>query len=347
MIGVIGSTYAPTIVGYINDSTGSNFETEFFSKVILLLTSYVIYLTFTLKHAKDCKENKHSEEESKEENEEREDEILLVGEKKQNRKPFWPILVVIFLIIALTSIGTFDWAGIFDISFFEDLHTNLWETEIFNNTIFKFLLDGQEGIGTWFFNEPTVLVLLGTIILSKVYNLKFSQALKSFGRGVKKVLKPAFLVIIAYSIVILTAYHPYIVTITDFMFNTVAEGMLNGLGNIGFLTNVMGTISDLTFAIFTSLNTVLSTILNIDMLYVVQATVPYVSSFYSDAINNLAIVTQSMYGLTLLFAPTSSMLLLGLEYLGVPYKEWLKSSWKLILELLAIIFIIILVVIFI
>ena len=96
-----------------------------------------------------------------------------------------------------------------------------------------------------------------------------------------------------------------------------------------------------------SIDTILSTVFNVEMLYVVQSTLPLLSSVYADTTNSLAIITQSIYGLTSFVAPTSTMMLLGLSYLGISYKEWLKTSWKLVLELLAIILIIIAVVVFI
>ena len=36
-------------------------------------------------------------------------------------------------------------------------------------------------------------------------------------------------------------------------------------------------------------------------------------------------------------APTSVVLVLGLSYLGIPYKEWLKRTWKLLVALLVIV----------
>ena len=82
------------------------------------------------------------------------------------------------------------------------------------------------------------------------------------------------------------------------------------------------------------------------MLYVVQSSVPYMAGLYAESINSFAIIVQAIYGLTMFVAPTSTMLILGLEILNIPYKEWLKKSYKLVLELLAIIIVVVLVVIF-
>ena len=47
-----------------------------------------------------------------------------------------------------------------------------------------------------------------------------------------------------------------------------------------------------------------------------------------------------MYGVTMLVAPTSVVLMTVLSYLGVSYKEWFKNIWKLLLELLVLMLII-------
>ena len=47
-----------------------------------------------------------------------------------------------------------------------------------------------------------------------------------------------------------------------------------------------------------------------------------------------------MYGLTMLVAPTSLILMATLSYLKVSYKDWLKNVWKLLLELFIILLII-------
>ena len=45
--------------------------------------------------------------------------------------------------------------------------------------------------------------------------------------------------------------------------------------------------------------------------------------------------------------PTSTMMILGLKYLDIPYKEWLKNAWKMCLTLLVIVLVVICVVVFI
>ena len=55
------------------------------------------------------------------------------------------------------------------------------------------------------------------------------------------------------------------------------------------------------------------------------------------------LLAQGVYGATMFVAPTSIAVVLGLTYLNVSYKEWLKRIWKLALGLLAIVVVVIIV----
>ena len=86
----------------------------------------------------------------------------------------------------------------------------------------------------------------------------------------------------------------------------------------------------------------LSSIFNVETVYVAQSTLPYVTSVITDTTLYpvLAVLVQAVYGLVMLVAPTSLVLLGVLSYLGIPYKNWLKNVWKLLLELFVILLII-------
>ncbi|MBR2247757.1 MAG: hypothetical protein IJ880_12190, partial [Bacilli bacterium] len=50
----------------------------------------------------------------------------------------------------------------------------------------------------------------------------------------------------------------------------------------------------------------------------------------------VALVFQTIYGVTMLIAPTSVILVAVLSYLGISYGKWLKTIWKLFLEMLLV-----------
>ena len=57
-----------------------------------------------------------------------------------------------------------------------------------------------------------------------------------------------------------------------------------------------------------------------------------------------AAMFQSLYGLVQIVGPTSILLLVGLSYLEVPYKSWLKYIWRFVVELLIVILIVLMIV---
>lgn len=311
-IGMIGSTYSIYINGYINQVTGiTGFSNDLLTKVALLVIGYVIYIMFTLNYAKKVKKSKI----------EAEEEIPFIGEKKQVKKASWPISVIFAIIFVLVILAPTPWVDVFGVEFFTNLHEAISNWTIGEYTIGANLLGYIEGFGSWTYLEISMIVFAAAIIIGFVYKQKLSEIIENMLNGLKKMLKPALLVSFSMMIIIMTAYHPFYITVTDYVIN-LSENF-----NI-FLTSFI---------------TIIGSVLNVDMIYLAQSSIPLIAGTFpaTEAINSLAIITQSFYGLTMLIAPTSTLLILGLTYLDIPYIEWLKKSWKLLLELFVVIVIII------
>lgn len=311
-IGMIGSTYSIYINGYINQVTGiTGFSNDLLTKVALLVIGYVIYIMFTLNYAKKIKKSKI----------EAEEEIPFIGEKKQVKKASWPISVIFAIIFVLVILAPTPWVDVFGVEFFTNLHEAISNWTIGEYTIGANLLGYIEGFGSWTYLEISMIVFAAAIIIGFVYKQKLSEIIENMLNGLKKMLKPALLVSFSMMIIIMTAYHPFYITVTDYIIN-LSENF-----NI-FLTSFI---------------TIIGSVLNVDMIYLAQSSIPLIAGTFpaTEAINSLAIITQSFYGLTMLIAPTSTLLILGLTYLDIPYIEWLKKSWKLLLELFVVIVIII------
>ena len=311
-IGMIGSTYSIYINGYINQVIGiTGFDNDLLTKVALLVIGYVIYIMFTLNYAKKAKKAKVDSEE----------EIPFIGEKKQVKKASWPIYVIFAIIFILLILAPTPWADVFGVEFFSKLHETITDWTIGEYPLVANLLGYLEGFGSWTYLEISMIIFAAAIIIGFTYKQKLSEIIDNMLNGLKKMLKPALLVSFSMMIIIMTAYHPFYITITDYIIN-LSENF-----NI-FLTSFI---------------TIIGSVLNVDMIYLAQSSIPLIAGTFpaTEAINSLAIITQSFYGLTMLIAPTSTLLILGLTYLDIPYVEWLKKSWKLLLELFVVIVIII------
>ena len=91
-----------------------------------------------------------------------------------------------------------------------------------------------------------------------------------------------------------------------------------------------------------SLVAFISSVFNVEITYSVTAALPYVASLITEstAYPLIAVIWQSMYGLAMLVAPTSVILMVTLSFMHISYGEWLKSVWKLFVELLVALLII-------
>lgn len=182
-------------------------------------------------------------------------------------------------------------------------------------------------------------MLISILLINLIYNIKLEDSLKAFVEGIKNAVKPALLVMFGYVLLFIAAFHPYLVTIAKFLMDTCGMGLAK-------LINVSW-IGDIINVIFGGLNTILTSIMNVDYYYTITSTGSYMASLYSESNNVLQVLSPAFYGLTMFVAPTSTMMILGLEFLNIPYLEWLKKSWKLVLELLLVVFLVLLVVLFI
>ena len=164
--------------------------------------------------------------------------------------------------------------------------------------------------------EGSVLIVIATYIISFIYRVKFSDFISNFMNGCEKALKAAILVVLVYVVLVSTTYVPYILTIVKPML----------------------TLTD-TLNVFTmSITSFIASVFSVESYYAGTGVLPYVMSIYTDLASSdvtlLSLIWQSMYGLAMLVAPTSVVLLATLAYLNVPYQKWLKNVWKVFLAIL-------------
>ena len=158
------------------------------------------------------------------------------------------------------------------------------------------------------------------IVLSIVYKIKAKDAFDAFIEGVKKYLTTGLLAVLASSVFVFVYYFP--------VFNTIGTWIMQ--------------LSDSFNVALTGLFTLLGSVFYPDFYYYSYYTLSYIGNVAADA--NLYplvnVMFTSLYGLAMLIAPTSILLLTSLSITGVSYKEWIKYIWKLFLSLLVVAFIV-------
>lgn len=235
----------------------------------------------------------------------------------------WPVVVILSLVFIVMILAFISWSNAFSNTAFESATKSVTEFKIFGFALFGKLLGNINAFGSWTLADLMGLMIVAAGLLMIIYKVKFSEGLEAFAAGAKKALEPAVLVILIYTGLVIVTYHPFQLVIYKFLF-----GFTKGFN-----------------VITSTIAAMLSSVFNTEPLYAFQSVLPYFASLVSkkSTLAIVGVVYQSIYGITMLIAPTSVVLMTVLSYLGVSYKEWLKNIWKLFLELLAVLIIIFLI----
>ena len=241
--------------------------------------------------------------------------------KPKKKVKTWPFVLVFDLIVIILAVATFDWVGVLELDWFEKALTAVQEFEVSGFPIFAKLLGNVGVFGEWSLNyEMPALIILATCFLGFIYGLKIDDFFDGVVDGIKKALKPAIYMFLAYLVLVIVTYNPFQLNITKFIMD---------------LTKDLNVITMTVVAM-------VSSIFNIESVYVAQSTLPYVTSVVTDSTLYplIGIIFQAIYGLMMLVAPTSVILLGTLSYLDISYGQWLKHIWKLFLQLLVVLVVI-------
>lgn len=249
-----------------------------------------------------------------------EEDVIMVPAKVGGNHKIWPFVVAFSLLFILFALAFLPWTT-WGITLFDDVTKSVQEFTLFKFPLFAKLLGTVNSFGNWTITDLFLPLGLTTLVLALIYKVKLDDIFDGFGEGVKKALLPFAVTLLLYSILVVVTYHP---------FQTVIYKAILGISKKGF--NIATTV----------IVAILAPIFNSDIAYSFQASVPYYTSIVSKTSNYplVAVIFQTMYGLVMLVAPTSLVLMGILSYLKVSYKEWLKVIWKLLLELFIVLLII-------
>ena len=249
------------------------------------------------------------------------EENSFVPAEVNSKHKVWPFVVTFCLLLILFVLAFISWGDNgFGISLFDDITKSVQEFELFGFPLFAKILGTVNSFGNWTITDMFLPMAIVILLLVIIYKVNFDDVVDGFVEGAKKALAPAVIVLLVYTILVLVTYHPFQLVLYKFFL-----GFSKGF-------NIATTV----------IVAILASIFNSDVVYTFQSVVPYFSSVVTKSSNYplAAIIFQSMYGLTMLVAPTSLFLLTILSYLKVSYKEWFKAIWKLLLELFIILLII-------
>lgn len=328
LVGTIGSTISSNTSNTINEILGvSDMSTGIIFKIVMLCLSLIVLIFYLYKSKKTRRLD-------------REKEDLFIGEKISNKYSISSIIIVLCIIFVITILACTTWDTTFGIKFFSNINDKIMN---FKPTLpyFHITVDGLDygtekiaifakifgtvsAFGEWRFAEMGMICILSSLLLGLLYRIKLSDTLSYMADGAKKMLKPALMVLLAYTVIYFagnTMFYP-----------TIAAWILKSTKSFSVITS--------------SIVMAIGSALHIDILYVANYVIPQIAGQgASDTVNML--LTQGIYGVTMFIAPTSAVLVFGLTYLEIPFKEWVKNVWRLVLALLGIVLVLTLIAMFI
>lgn len=247
---------------------------------------------------------------------------------KNKRVLVWPLGVALGLVFVLLVLGYLPWLNLFKLDIFDKFHAWLAELAIGDYLVFNSLISANfSAFGTWGnlgnYMMAMIVVIVVSVILMIVYRVKFEDAMDGFIYGVKKMLPAAMLVVLAYCVLVCSYNHGFIETVITMATDKFGDN-----------------------ALVHSLVVLFGSVLNVDLYYTSAGIFTSVASNLTESAN-LAVYAsmfQSLYGLVQFVGPTSILMIVGLSYLEVPYKTWLKYIWRFVVELLIVILVVLMIV---
>lgn len=247
----------------------------------------------------------------------------LVPSEVSTQHNIWPFSLMFILFFVLLVLAYLPWVNGFGVNAFTDATKAVSEFELFGFPIFGKLLGTVNSFGNWTVVDMLLPMALIILFLALVYKVKVQDILDGALAGIKKALPLGLIVVLLYACLVIVTYHPFQLVI----YKTLL-GVIDKFGVIG--------------ALMSSLVAMLASIFNVDPSYTFQSVLLYLASVVTDntVYPVIGVIFQAMYGFTMLFAPTSVILMVVLSYLDIPYTKWIKTIWKLLLEVLVVLLIV-------
>lgn len=303
---------------YVNYFLGVEIKSTILYSVILFLVVLAVLLFFVLRGSVKASKGKKAKKEDKEEN-----IIPLYDAKaKTDRKPLAAIIIFVLLIL-VAFISMFNWSAI-GVELFDKVYNSIVEFTVNDFAIFAKLLGSISAFGYWGNYELVMLVIIASILIAWIYKLNVKDSIDSFIEGAKELVPVAVLVIMANILLyaVNSSQTPY--------FQTILNAFVNLSDKFNYF--VVAGFSAVGSIIYSSYP------------YLLYAIYDPMTANFADNLPIITITIQAIYGLCSLIVPTSVMLVMGLKYMNISYKEWFKNAWKLLLALLVVITIAILII---
>ena len=239
-----------------------------------------------------------------------------VDESSKKKTKVWPIITLLAITFVFALLGYVKWEENFGIKVFNNFHTWLTGLTIGKHTVVSYVLGKVTALGTWEIISMVFVLFAVTIISAVIYKLSIDEVIDGAIDGVTKMVKPVIVMALAYSIFVIIYWSPIVPT------------MIHGLLKAKFSV------------LPTALSAFISSVFTPDFGYTGYTIGQSMAAAYTKNVGDVLVIYPVMHGFVQMLAPTSVILLAGLSYSNVSYKDWIKYIWKFAVVLLVALLII-------
>lgn len=328
LVGNMGATYGYNVDGYnyVNFFFGLKTTENMLFKAALLVALTVLLIVYVIKTSNVVKAKK-----SKKKDVEAETVIPLYKEGETTKKSSTPLVIAVLCLVVISLVSMFNWAGAFGLqkTIFDTWYTKITEIKLNGYPLFANLIGSVKPFGYWTNYELVMLLAIAIIVIGAIYKMKFKDTFEAAVEGAKEMLPVAVVAVFA-NILLLVVNTTSSTGATGTFFITIIDALFKLVKGFNFaIVSVVGLFGSIGYSSYPYLLNVLSA---------------PTSAQYAKSVSEASFIIQTMHGFAMMLVPTSVGLVVGLQLLGISYKEWLKENWKLLLGFLAIALIVIILV---
>ena len=308
LVGLLGVTYGSEGLEWFSYYTGLSYSLNLIYRLVVLVVAYIGFNLINIMHIKKTlKSDKVNEVEY--------DPFKI--EKFDKKAKSWPIIVLFSILLVFMILGYIGWASRFEITIFNDFHTWLMGIKIGEFAVFSSIfgtLASNAAFGAWNLFHMSILLFVITVVVALIARIKLNDFISLSSEGAKKMSKSIILFVLVYTVMLVVYMAPFMPTITKLIVGGVEKFNPFLVSLMAFISNTFHTDFGFTG-------------------YVIGS---FFVKTYAESVELVHLIFTTMYGFVQLCLPTSAILLIGLSYLNIEYKNWIKYIWMFIVGILVL-----------
>ena len=259
LVGMMGTTYGVENIGGFLDNLGVAPETEITTKLLILVVGLVLLIFHVLYYGNKTRNTTDLAEKE------------YVPSEVEKPKSVWPLAIFFDVALIVMVMAYIPWESVFGVTAFTDATNWLTEFQISGYPILYKILGAIMPFGQWTSLSQTPFYTLGAVLLISAgiialcYRMKLDDFLQGLKDGLKKAVRPAGLMLLIYTVLLIFAFHPVQLTIYKMIIELSS----------GFNIVTVGLVS------------IISSLFNVDTFYVAQSTLCYLNVSYKEWLKHI------------------------------------------------------------